>query len=140
MRHAARASTRTPRPPARGALSPAPRRARSEKPASVTEIKEALEGGNPVAKAQAMKGVISQLLNGETLPGIFITIVRYVLPSEDHSVQARRAREGGGGAPVTDRPRGRSDRPARALSTSRVAPPVSPTRRAEAAAAVPGAC
>lgn len=59
---------------------------------SVNEIKEALEGGNPVAKATAMKGVISQLLNGETLPGIFITIVRYVLPSEDHTVQARAAR------------------------------------------------
>ncbi|KAK8645279.1 hypothetical protein V6N13_119122 [Hibiscus sabdariffa] len=27
------------------------------------------------------------LLNGETLPQLFITIVRYVLPSEDHTVQ-----------------------------------------------------
>jgi coatomer subunit beta len=59
----------------------------SDKPASVNEIREALEGGDPVAKASAMKNVISQLLNGESLPQIFITIVRYVLPSEDHTVQ-----------------------------------------------------
>ncbi|KAG6731013.1 hypothetical protein I3842_01G109300 [Carya illinoinensis] len=34
-----------------------------------------------------MKKAIMLLLNGETLPQLFITIVRYVLPSEDHTVQ-----------------------------------------------------
>ena len=34
-----------------------------------------------------MKKVIPLLMNGEHLPQIFITIVRYVLPSEDHLVQ-----------------------------------------------------
>jgi len=58
-----------------------------EKPESAQSIREALEGGDPVAKANAMKNVISQLLAGEALPGVFITIVRYVLPSEDHTVQ-----------------------------------------------------
>ena len=59
----------------------------AERPESVQAIKEALEGGDPVAKAAAMKNVISQLLNGEAMPTIFITIVRYVLPAEDHTVQ-----------------------------------------------------
>ena len=61
--------------------------ASADRAASANEIKEALEGGDPAAKAAAMKNVISQLLNGELLPQIFITIVRYVLPSEDHTVQ-----------------------------------------------------
>ncbi|KAG6739130.1 hypothetical protein POTOM_056716 [Populus tomentosa] len=56
-------------------------------PAIATEIKEALEGSDASAKIDAMKKAISLLLNGETLPQLFITIVRYVLPSEDHTVQ-----------------------------------------------------
>ncbi|CAK7354178.1 unnamed protein product [Dovyalis caffra] len=56
-------------------------------PAIATEIKEALEGSDVSAKVDAMKKAISLLLNGETLPQLFITIVRYVLPSEDHTVQ-----------------------------------------------------
>ena len=56
-------------------------------PAIATEIKEALEGSDMSAKIEAMKKAISLLLNGETLPQLFITIVRYVLPSEDHTVQ-----------------------------------------------------
>ncbi|XP_063944800.1 coatomer subunit beta-1-like [Daucus carota subsp. sativus] len=51
------------------------------------EIKEALEGHDVEAKVDAMKKAIMLLLNGETLPQLFITIVRYVLPSEDHTVQ-----------------------------------------------------
>ncbi|KAJ4848450.1 hypothetical protein Tsubulata_025896, partial [Turnera subulata] len=56
-------------------------------PAIANEIKEALEGNDVAAKVDAMKKAISLLLNGETLPQLFITIVRYVLPSEDHTVQ-----------------------------------------------------
>ncbi|TXG62373.1 hypothetical protein EZV62_013736 [Acer yangbiense] len=56
-------------------------------PAIANEIKEALEGSDVVAKVEAMKKAIMLLLNGETLPQLFITIVRYVLPSEDHVVQ-----------------------------------------------------
>lgn len=60
----------------------------SDKPGSASEIKEALEGSDTVAKHQAMKRAVTMLLNGEQLPPqIFITIVRYVLPSEDHTVQ-----------------------------------------------------
>ncbi|KAL3536033.1 hypothetical protein ACH5RR_004494 [Cinchona calisaya] len=56
-------------------------------PALANEIKEALEGNDVPAKVDAMKKAIMLLLNGETLPQLFITIVRYVLPSEDHTVQ-----------------------------------------------------
>ncbi|KAF5745323.1 Coatomer beta subunit isoform 1 [Tripterygium wilfordii] len=56
-------------------------------PAIANEIKEALEGNDVPAKIDAMKKAIMLLLNGETLPQLFITIVRYVLPSDDHTVQ-----------------------------------------------------
>ncbi|GAA0184957.1 hypothetical protein Leryth_022394 [Lithospermum erythrorhizon] len=56
-------------------------------PAIANEIKEALEGHDDPSKVEAMKKAIMLLLNGETLPQLFITIVRYVLPSEDHTVQ-----------------------------------------------------
>jgi coatomer subunit beta len=54
---------------------------------SQAEIKEALEGSDPEAKVLAMKKAVAMLLNGEQLPQLFITIVRYVLPSEDHLIQ-----------------------------------------------------
>ncbi|XP_076901316.1 coatomer subunit beta-1-like [Bidens hawaiensis] len=56
-------------------------------PALANEIKEALEDHDDAAKVDAMKKAVMLLLNGETLPQLFITIVRYVLPSEDHTVQ-----------------------------------------------------
>lgn len=56
-------------------------------PALINEIKEALEGHDIDSKIEAMKNAIKLLLNGETLQQIFITIVRYVLPSEDHTIQ-----------------------------------------------------
>ncbi|GJX10040.1 coatomer subunit beta-1 [Tanacetum coccineum] len=40
-----------------------------------------------LSKIDALKNAILLLHNGETLPQLFITIVRYVLPSEDHTVQ-----------------------------------------------------
>ncbi|KAK4267700.1 hypothetical protein QN277_024446 [Acacia crassicarpa] len=56
-------------------------------PALANEIKEALEGYDDAAKIDAMKKAIMLLLNGDTIPQLFITIIRYVLPSEDHTVQ-----------------------------------------------------
>ncbi|PWA91294.1 Armadillo-like helical [Artemisia annua] len=56
-------------------------------PAIANDIKKALEGNDDAAKIDALKNAISLLQNGETLPQLFITIVRYVLPSEDHTVQ-----------------------------------------------------
>jgi len=51
------------------------------------EIKESLEGNDVERKIDALKKAIMLLLNGDTLPQLFITIVRYVLPSEDHTIQ-----------------------------------------------------
>ncbi|KAE9584486.1 hypothetical protein Lal_00021700 [Lupinus albus] len=56
-------------------------------PALANEIKEALEGNDVAAKIDALKKAIMLLLNGETIPHLFITIIRYVLPSEDHTIQ-----------------------------------------------------
>ncbi|KAG5016429.1 hypothetical protein JHK82_022087 [Glycine max] len=56
-------------------------------PALANEIKEALEGNDVAAKIDALKKAIMILLNGETIPQLFITIIRYVLPSEDHTIQ-----------------------------------------------------
>ncbi|KAF7029381.1 hypothetical protein CFC21_041141 [Triticum aestivum] len=55
--------------------------------AMANEIKADLEGSDVAAKVEAMKRAVMLLLNGETLPTLFITIVRYVLPSEDHTIQ-----------------------------------------------------
>lgn len=59
----------------------------NDKALSAGEIREALENGDAAAKAAAMRKAITMLLAGEQLPQLFITIVRYVLPSEDHAVQ-----------------------------------------------------
>ncbi|KAI4331153.1 hypothetical protein MLD38_029368 [Melastoma candidum] len=56
-------------------------------PTVANEIKEALEGNDVDLKIESMKKAIMLLLNGETIPQLFITIIRYVLPSEDHIVQ-----------------------------------------------------
>ena len=56
-------------------------------PSLANEIKEALEGSDTEKKQDAMKKAIMLLLNNEQIPALFITIVRYVLPSEDHTVQ-----------------------------------------------------
>jgi coatomer subunit beta len=58
-----------------------------DKPISASEIKTALEGHDTFAKIQSMQTAIKMLLSGEQLPAFFITVVRYVLPSEDHTVQ-----------------------------------------------------
>ena len=58
-----------------------------DRAASMSEIKTALESGGADAKADAMKKAIAILLSGEQMPQIFITIVRFVLPSDDKYVQ-----------------------------------------------------
>jgi len=56
-------------------------------PALATEIKESLEGNDVAAKIEALKKAIMLLLNGETIPQLFITVIRYVLTCDDHTVQ-----------------------------------------------------
>ena len=59
----------------------------NDKSATFQEIKTDLEGNDAEAKTTAMKKAVMAILNGEQLPALFITIVRYVLPSEDHGIQ-----------------------------------------------------
>jgi coatomer subunit beta len=47
-------------------------------PSMVNEIKFELESGDGPMKADTMRRAISLLLNGELLPHLFITVVRYV--------------------------------------------------------------
>ena len=58
-----------------------------DKPASAKEIKDSLESNDPNTKVQGMQKAIMMLLNGEALPALFITILQYVLPSQDHTIQ-----------------------------------------------------
>lgn len=55
--------------------------------ASQNEIRIALESNDEDAKVEAMQKAITAILAGEQFPALFITIVRYVLPSENHMVQ-----------------------------------------------------
>ncbi|WJX42698.1 hypothetical protein P8452_29899 [Trifolium repens] len=56
-------------------------------PALATEIKEALEGNDIAAKIKALKKAIMLLLNGETIPQLFNTVIRYVFTCDNHTVQ-----------------------------------------------------
>jgi coatomer subunit beta len=58
-----------------------------DKPGTAGEIKTALEGNDDERKIQALKKAIAMMLSGEQIPGLFISMIRYVLPSEDHTIQ-----------------------------------------------------
>ncbi|XP_044978546.1 coatomer subunit beta-1-like [Hordeum vulgare subsp. vulgare] len=51
------------------------------------EIKADLEGSDVGAKVDALKRAITLLLNGDTIPHLLVTVVRYVLPSKEHIIQ-----------------------------------------------------
>jgi len=52
-----------------------------------TKLKEDLENGDIPAKTSALKKVMYQLLNGEKMPSILMTIIRFVLPLQDHTIK-----------------------------------------------------
>eukprot|EP00794_Sanderia_malayensis_P017073 gene17073-18793_t len=56
---------------------------------SVSEgkLKEDLENGNTATKISALKKVMYLIINGEKLPSILMTIIRFVLPSQDHMIK-----------------------------------------------------
>ncbi|XP_057452814.1 coatomer subunit beta-1-like [Lotus japonicus] len=56
-------------------------------PALANKIKESLKRNDVGAKIVALKKAIMLLLNSEIIPHLFITIIRDVLPYEDHTVQ-----------------------------------------------------
>jgi len=54
---------------------------------SETQLRDDLEKGDARTKAEALKKVIFMITNGDKIPGILMTIIRFVLPSQDHTVK-----------------------------------------------------
>ncbi|KAG8438436.1 hypothetical protein GDO86_008931 [Hymenochirus boettgeri] len=58
----------------------------SEPPSEIS-LKSDLEKGDVKSKTEALKKVIIMILNGEKLPGLLMTIIRFVLPLQDHTIK-----------------------------------------------------
>ena len=58
----------------------------SEMP-SEQQLRTDLEKGDGKTKVAALKKVIQMILNGEKLPNLLMTIIRFVLPSQDHMIK-----------------------------------------------------
>eukprot|EP00179_Madagascaria_erythrocladioides_P021950 CAMPEP_0198360162 /NCGR_PEP_ID=MMETSP1450-20131203/137308_1 /TAXON_ID=753684 ORGANISM="Madagascaria erythrocladiodes, Strain CCMP3234" /NCGR_SAMPLE_ID=MMETSP1450 /ASSEMBLY_ACC=CAM_ASM_001115 /LENGTH=485 /DNA_ID=CAMNT_0044067135 /DNA_START=90 /DNA_END=1543 /DNA_ORIENTATION=+ len=56
-------------------------------PPSVSELRAKLERGDDGSKIEALKAVVTLTLHGESLPGILMTIIRFVLPSRNHMIK-----------------------------------------------------
>ena len=55
--------------------------------ASITDIKAQLENKDVGVKIAAMKDVLTLLANGRPLPQLLMTIIRFIVPSEDHMLK-----------------------------------------------------
>lgn len=51
------------------------------------KLKEDLEKGDLKVKADALKKVIQQMLNGDKFPSLLMTIIRFVMPVADHTLK-----------------------------------------------------
>lgn len=58
----------------------------TEQPSEM-QLKQDLENNDIQGKIGALKKVIQLILNGERLPGILMTVIRFVMPVEDHTVK-----------------------------------------------------
>uniref|UniRef100_A0A1L8DVW3 Coatomer subunit beta n=1 Tax=Nyssomyia neivai TaxID=330878 RepID=A0A1L8DVW3_9DIPT len=56
-------------------------------PYNEMQLKQDLEKGDTVVKIETLKKVIQLLLNGERLPGLLMTIMRFVLPLQNHTIK-----------------------------------------------------
>ena len=56
-------------------------------PPSINELRKALESGSDAEKTEALKKVILYQTNGEPLPQLLMTIIRFVLNSKDHTIK-----------------------------------------------------
>ena len=45
------------------------------------------EKGDVRSKTEALKRVIVMILNGEKMPSLLMTIIRFVMPSNDHTIK-----------------------------------------------------
>jgi len=51
------------------------------------QLKQDLEKGNTKEKIEALKKTIYMILNGEKIQGLLMNIIRFVLPSQDHTIK-----------------------------------------------------
>jgi len=51
------------------------------------QLKSDLEKGDTKVKTEALKKTIYMILNGEKIQGLLMTIIRFVLPSQDHMIK-----------------------------------------------------
>ena len=56
-------------------------------PGNAADVRERLEKGKTPDKIACMKQTIMMLMNGEILDGLLMTIIRFVLPQEDHTLK-----------------------------------------------------
>lgn len=56
-------------------------------PPNEMQLKNDLEKGDLKAKAEALKKTIHLMLNGEKFPSLLMTIIRFVLPLQDHTIK-----------------------------------------------------
>lgn len=56
-------------------------------PINELQLKLDLEKGDTKIKIEALKRTIHMILGGERLPGLLMTIIRFVLPLQDHAVK-----------------------------------------------------
>lgn len=58
-----------------------------QEPPTEQELKKELENGSIDEKIQAMKKLITLLMAGERFPGVLMTIIRFVMPQDDHALK-----------------------------------------------------
>ncbi|XP_074644672.1 coatomer subunit beta-like [Tubulanus polymorphus] len=56
-------------------------------PPNEMQLRQDLEKGDNKMKVEALKKTIQLILNGEKLPSILMTIIRFVMPVQDHTIK-----------------------------------------------------
>jgi len=56
-------------------------------PPNLNELKKQLENGTVNDKTEALKTVILLMLNGEVLPQLLMTVIRFVMPVDNHTIK-----------------------------------------------------
>lgn len=56
-------------------------------PLNELQLKQDLEKGSVQTKIDALKKTIHMILSGERLPGLLMTIIRFVLPLQNHTIK-----------------------------------------------------
>ncbi|XP_048767337.2 coatomer subunit beta-like [Ostrea edulis] len=56
-------------------------------PPSEMQLRQDLEKGDIKTKTEALKKTVQQILNGEKLPSLLMTIIRFVMPIQDHMIK-----------------------------------------------------